>query len=151
VKRILVGQEALFGPWLAKLLKNEWVPGKGSIIGLWEDGVGPIAACLYESCNGASIVGSLAGVGKRWMNREYLWYCFHYPFEEIGVNKIIGIVESTNLEARRLDEHMGFVLEATLKDAAPKGDLLIYSMTKDQCRWLNLRKKNVEAQGPTAT
>lgn len=140
MRRVLTGQERIFGPWLAKLLNNEWVPGKGSIIGLWDDDKGPIAACLYESCNGASVVGSLAGIGKKWMTREYLWYCYYYPFEQLKVNKIIGIVESTNLEARRLDEHMGFILEATLKDAAPNGDLLIYSMTKDQCRWLNLRK-----------
>lgn len=141
VKRIITGREDIFGPWLAKLLGNVWVPGKGSIIGLWDDNEGPIAGCLYESCNGASIVGSLAGIGKKWMNREYLWYCYYYPFEQLKVNKIIGIVESGNLAARKLDEHMGFVLEATLKQAAPRGeDLLIYTMTKDQCKWLKLRK-----------
>jgi hypothetical protein len=75
------------------------------------------------------------------MNREYLWYCFHYPFEELKVHKILGLVESDNLEAQKLDEHLGFTLEATLKSAAPKGDLLIYSMTRDQCKWLNLKGK----------
>ncbi len=146
MKRVITGQEEIFGPWLAQKLGNTWYPGKGSIIGLWEDGVGPIAGCLYEACNGASVMGSLAGVGKKWMNREYLWYCFYYPFEQLKVNKIIGTVESSNLAARKLDEHLGFVLEATLKQAAPNGDLLIYSMTRDQCKWLNLRKKNVETR-----
>jgi hypothetical protein len=141
VKRIVTGQEEIFGPWLMKLLKTEWFPGRGSIIGLWEDGVGPIAGCLYESYNKASIIGHLAGVGKKWMNREYLWYCYYYPFEELKVNKIIGVVESDNLEAQKLDEHMGFTKEATLVGCAPKGDLIIYTMTKDQCRWLQLRNK----------
>jgi hypothetical protein len=156
VKRVVTGQDEVFGPWLAKLLGNEWVPGKGSIIGLWEDGIGPVAGCLYESCNGASVVGSLAGIGRKWMNREYLWYCYYYPFEELKVNKIIGIVESSNLEARRLDEHMGFTLEATLVGCAPKGDLLIYTMTKSQCRWLNLKHSyrgliNEQAQSSAST
>lgn len=154
MKRVVVGREEIFGPWLAKLLQNDWFPGKGSIIGLWEDGVGPIAGCLYESYNGegASVVGSLAGIGKKWMNREYLWYCYHYPFEELKVNKIIGIVRSDNLEARKLDEHMGFVLEATLQHCAPKGnDLLVYTMTRDQCKWLKLKDRYVQAQGSTAT
>lgn len=147
MKRIVTGQEEIFGPWLAKLLGNTWYPGKGSIIGLWEDGVGPIAGCLYEACNGASVMGSLAGIGKKWMTREYLWFCYHYPFEQLGVNKIIGTVDSSNLAARKLDEHMGFVLEATLKQAAPNGgDLLIYTMTKDQCKWLKLRKPNEQAR-----
>lgn len=141
MKRIITGQDEIFGPWIAKQLGTDWFPGRGSVIGLWEDEIGPVAGCLYESCNGSSIIGHLAGIGRKWMNREYLWYCYYYPFEELKVNKIIGIVESTNLEAQRLDEHMGFTLEATLKEAAPNGDLLIYTMTKDQCKWLTLKDR----------
>lgn len=141
VKRILTGHDDVFGPWLMNRINGQWIPHRGSTIGLWEDGKGPIAACLYESCNGASVVGHLAGIGRKWMNREFLWFCFYYPFEQLKVNKILGLVESSNLEARRLDEHLGFHLEATLKDAAPNGDLLIYSMTRDQCKWLSLKDR----------
>lgn len=152
VKRIITGHEDIFGPWLMDRVGGQWIPGRGSVIGLWEDGVGPVAACLYESCNGASVLGHLSGVGKKWMNREYLWFCFYYPFEQLKVNKILGLVESTNLEARRLDEHLGFHLEATLKDAAPKGDLLIYSMTRDQCKWLSLTERYCgQAQSTSST
>lgn len=151
MKRVVTGQDHIFGPWLAERLETTWLPGRGHVIGLWEDSVGPVAACFYESYNGASVLGHLAGIGKKWMNREYLWYCFHYPFEELRVSKILGLVESTNLEARRLDEHLGFTLEATLKDAAPNGDLLIYSMMKDQCKWLSLKdRKHGKAQSTTA-
>lgn len=141
MKRILTGQEDLFGPWMMARMGGQWFPGRGSIIGLWEDGIGPIAGCLYEGCNGASLSVHLTGVGKKWMNREYLWFCFHYPFEQLKINKLIGLVESDNHEAIRLNEHFGYKLEATLKDAAPNGDLLIYSMTKDQCKWLTLKEK----------
>lgn len=141
MKRVLTGHDEIFGPWLMSRIDGQWIPGRGSTIGLWEEGVGPVAACLYESYNGASVLGHLAGDGRKWMNREFLWFCFHYPFEQLRVNKILGLVESSNAEARKLDEHLGFQLEATLKNAAPRGDLLIYSMTRDQCRWLNLREK----------
>lgn len=151
MKTIITGQDHIFGPWLAQRLGTNWLPGRGHVIGLWDDALGPIAACFYESYNGASVLGHLTGVGKKWMNREYLWYCFYYPFEELRVNKILGLVESTNLEARKLNEHFGFTLEATLKDAAPKGDLLIYSMVKDQCKWLSLKDhKHGKAQSTTA-
>lgn len=142
VKRVITGRNDLFGPWLAERIGSDWLPGRGHVIGLWDDNAGPIAACLYESYNGASVLGHLAGLGKKWMNREFLWYCFYYPFAELRVNKILGLVESTNLEAQKLDEHLGFTLEATLKDAAPNGDLLIYSMTKDQCKWLSLKDRS---------
>lgn len=138
MKRVLVGHDEVFGPWLMDKVQGSWLPGRGSTIGLWEDGTGPVAACLYESCNGASVLGHLAGIGGKWMTREFLWFCFYYPFEQLKVNKILGLVESDNWEARQLDEHLGFHLEATLENAAPKGDLLIYSMTREQCRWLKL-------------
>jgi RimJ/RimL family protein N-acetyltransferase len=80
-----------------------------------------------------------ADPSKRWMNREYLWFVFYFPFVQLGVTKIIAPVESTNEVCSRFVEHIGFTLEATLKDCAPKGDMLIYTMKPDQCRWLNLK------------
>lgn len=139
MKRVLTGQDDLFGPWMMKRLNSEWFPGKGFTIGLWEDGKGPVASCLYEGSNGASILLHIAAVDKRWMNREYLWFVFYYPFEQLGLTKIISPIEEDNKDCIKFVEHIGFVLEATLKDAAPKGNLLIYTMKKDQCKWLNLR------------
>lgn len=140
MKQIVTGREDIFGPWMMGILDGgRWLPGRGHIIGLWDDG--PVAGCLFESSNGASIMLHIAAIGKRWMNREYLWFVFYYPFEQLGLKKIICPVESTNINCLRFIEHIGFVLEATLKEAAPKGDLLIYSMAKDQCRWLKLREK----------
>lgn len=151
VKRVVVGRDELFGPWLCSTIGITWIPGRGSTIGLWDDvKCVPLAAVMYDSFNGASIVGHLVGSGRKWMTRDFLWFCFYYPFEQLGVNKIIGPVPSDNYEARRLDEHLGFTLEATLKDAAPKGDLLLYSMTKEQCRWLSLRKYSSEQTRPAA-
>lgn len=72
------------------------------------------------------------------MTREMLWYAFAYPFLQLRVQKILGLVAGSDKAVRAFDEHLGFVLEATLKDAHPEGDLLVYSMTKSQCRWLDI-------------
>jgi RimJ/RimL family protein N-acetyltransferase len=143
VKRVLCQHEPIFGPWMMKRLDaGEWFKGRGHIIGLWDDDKGPVAGCLFEASNGASIMLHCATDGtKRWMNREYLWFVFYFPFAQLRVRKIIAPVESTNETSCRFVEHIGFVLEATLKDAAPKGDLLIYTMTEDQCKWLHLRER----------
>jgi RimJ/RimL family protein N-acetyltransferase len=142
-KRILVGQEALFGPWMMHILGSKWLPGRGHIIGLWDTvECKPVAGCLFENYNQASIMLHIATDGtKKWMNREFLWFTFYFPFVQLGVTKIIAPVESTNEVCSRFIKHIGFHLEATLKDAAPKGDMLIYTMTEDQCKWLNLREK----------
>jgi hypothetical protein len=110
VKRVLVQHEDLFGPWVMKQLDGDWFPGRGSIIGLWEDGKGPVAGCLFEGSNGASIMLHIATDGtKKWMNREYLWFVFYFPFIQLGVNKIISPVEGDNVDCQRFVEHIGFV------------------------------------------
>lgn len=95
-----------------------------------------IAGVVYDRYNGQSICMHVAAEGKRWMTREYLWICFHYPFIQLGVKKIIGLVDSTNIDAIRFDENLGFNKEHVIKDAGKHGDLIIYSMTKEQCRFL---------------
>jgi len=109
-------------------------------IGLEEDGE-LIAGVTFDYYNGASICMHVAAVeGKRWMTREYLWFCFHYPFEQLKVKRITGLVPESNLAARKFDEHLGFKLEARMKEAAPDGDVLVYAMFKDDCKYLGLKR-----------
>jgi hypothetical protein len=99
-----------------------------------------LASVWFDSFNGANVNIHVAALpGRRWLNREFLWYGFHCPFNEWGVKRVTGLVASSNYDARRFDEHLGFKLEATLKDAAPDGDMLVYVMFKKDCRWLNVR------------
>ena len=146
MRSVITGRNDVFGPWFCEQLANglKWFPGKGETIGLVDNDRRPIACCMYEGWNGASVSVHLVGLGN-WLNKEFLWYCFHYPFEELKVTKILAPIESDNFRSIRFTKHIGFSLEATLKDASPKGDLLIFSMTKDQCRWLSLRNRNVKA------
>ena len=106
-------------------------------IGLEKDGE-LIAGALYEGFNGQNVWAHLAGMpGKRWMTREFLWYGFHYPFNEMGVKRISGYVNASNTQARRLNEHFGYQEEARLTGAAPDGgDVILYVMWRENCRFL---------------
>ena len=121
------------GSWVCERTGGYYIDGVG--IGLEENGE-LIAGVLYDMFNGKSIAMHVAAVGSRWMTKEYLRYCFEYPFKQLGVKKILGLVDTENIDAQVFDEHLGFVVEATIKDAARRGDLIVYSMTKDQCRFL---------------
>lgn len=125
--------------WVAQRTGGVAQPGDVGI-GLVEDDR-LIAGVSFDRWNGASICMHVAAEpGARWMTRQYLHVCFRYPFEQIKVRKIVGLVGAKNVEARRFDEHLGFVLEATLSDAHPDGSLLVYTMTREQCRWLSLKE-----------
>lgn len=124
------------GQWVAEKTGGSYFAGSGQAIGLLRNDV-LVAGVLYDNYNGRCIQMHVASDGSsRWMTREYLRVCFDYPFNQLKVNKIIGLVDSTNVEAIRFDENIGFHLEHVCTGAGKHGDLLIYSMTRSQCRWI---------------
>lgn len=153
--RISLEQEEYYRWWWAQKQDADYVPGHGAVISILNDDGTPAAVALYTDYNTANInIHISAEPGKHWCTREFLWYCFRYPFVELGVKRLTGIVASSNAQARKFDENLGFTLEATLKDAHPEGDLLVYKMTKDTCRWLTLKDRkdgNRQTKGPSST
>lgn len=133
-------------PWVCQRTGGEYIPGEESGIGLIVDGV-LMAGTTYGMNNGRSCLIHVAVDSGCPLVPEYVFSCFDYPFNQLGLIKLIGLVDSTNDRAIRLDKHLGFHLEATLKDAAPKGDLLIFSMTREQCKWLRLGDRYGKQRG----
>ena len=152
MKIIVDNAPHIFGPWFAEKMGIKWIAGQAQYIGLFDTDLNqPIASCMYEGFNGRSVRVHLATEGPNWLNREYLWFCFYYPFEQLKVTKLIALIESNNLKSVKWTKHCGYQLEATLKDAGQDADLLIYTMTKEQCKWLNLRNKNGQAHSTNST
>ena len=134
--------ENVIGPWVCQRTGGQYFPDCGArAIGLVRDG-NLVAGVLFEHYNGRSIAMHVAGEGRDWMTRDFLMECFRYPFVQLGVHKIIGLVDSSNRDARRLDEHLGFHMEAKIAGAAPRGDLMVYTMTREQCRFLDRKVAN---------
>ena len=52
----------------------------------------------------------------------------------ILVNSIC--VNSNNEQAKKLNMKMGFKLECTLTQATPDGDILIFRMFREECKYL---------------
>lgn len=129
---LTVGQGVV--DWVQARLKCAFPPSVG--IG-WQEGGELIAGVVYNEFNGVNICMHVAAVpGRRWLRREFLHTCFDYPFVQLGVQRITGFVGEGNEDARRFDEHLGFSLETTLEGAHPTGDMLVYVLWRDKCRWL---------------
>lgn len=88
---------------------------------------------------------------RRWLTRQFLQISFDYPFNQTKVRVILSPVASGNAACIRFIEHLGFTLGATLKNAHPDGDLLLYTMQREQCRWLNILKDTAHGQSERAT
>jgi RimJ/RimL family protein N-acetyltransferase len=130
--------------WVAA--RTESVGGFPAATGIGlERGGNLIAGVVYNDWNGVNICMHVAAVpGRKWLNREYLWFCFYYPFLQVGAKRITGLVGEGNEDARRFDEHLGFKLEARLEDAHPTGALLVYVLREEDCRWLAMRRPAVD-------
>ena len=146
-KALLLGQDAVVREFMENVVATEGAFSEGRGVGLLDideerNEATIIAGCWFEKWNGVNLNIHIAATpGRRWMTREFLRYCFAYPFEQLGCKRVTGYVEATNVEARKFDEHLGFELEATLKDASPTGDVLVYVMWREKCRWLKLKPR----------
>jgi RimJ/RimL family protein N-acetyltransferase len=138
MKRIVIGRPVV--DWVAAHMKRGEGYGLSAGIGM-EDGGELIAGVVYNEWNQVNVNMHVASIGnRRWMTREYLWMCFDYPFNQLKVKRITAFIEDENTDAIRFDEHLGFKYETRMRDAYVNGDILIYVMRRDDCRFLNIRR-----------
>ena len=66
-----------------------------------------------------------------------------------SIGKIIVPVSSSNIASIKFVEKMGFLEEARIKDAMADGDMVILTMPKERCKYLEYRygKTSTNATG----
>jgi RimJ/RimL family protein N-acetyltransferase len=99
------------------------------------------------------IVGYTAFIGKTcqihvvalkggYTPKDFLRAAFDYPFNQCGIEKMFGLVNSKNTKAMEYDQKLGFkeiMRFDKLHDDG--GDIVIFEMNKADCRWIKERKK----------
>lgn len=136
MKTVIYGQDKRICTWVAeRVAETEFISARG--LGL-EQGGELIAGVVYENYTGKNITMHVAAVpGKRWLNKDFLYRSFAYPFLQLNCNRVTGLVKADNLEAQKFDEHLGFKREGLLRQACEDGtDLILYGMLKTECRWI---------------
>jgi hypothetical protein len=77
--------------------------------------------------------------------RKMLWAAFDYPFNRAGIEMILGVVNSNNEYAMNFDKHLGFKELNRLPGMHDDGgDLVLFGMKKDECKWLKEKKYEAE-------
>lgn len=135
MKRVVLDQSQRVGEWVCERTGGIYESKTSSAIGLERDGE-LIAGVLFDHFNGSSCCMHIALSNAYAMTRGMFQACFTYAFKHCKLHKVIGLVDEANSAARKFDEHLGFVLEARITGAAKGGDLLLYTMTPKQCRFL---------------
>ena len=111
-----------------------FAPGSGATgLGWVKDGK-IVAGVMYEEFTEASIHATI--VAEVPMVKGFVHKIFDYPFNQLGVEKIIVQVNSANKKSLELAYRLGFDEEGCIKGAYLDGDRIILTMTKDECKWL---------------
>lgn len=97
---------------------------------------------VFTSYTQASIWMHVAGRNENWITRDMLAVTFHYPFIQLGVGRLFGIVEATNQRALDFDLKLGFEIAAVLPGMFASGAGLVVTMEREKCRWLRLKPRN---------
>lgn len=97
-----------------------------------------IAVCAYDDFNVSSVRAHIAIDGR--VNREFLWFIFYYPFEQLKVKKMIAPIHGLNEKCVKFCKKLGFVEEAKITSVFPDGDLLFLTLTKDKSKMLTVRR-----------
>lgn len=95
-----------------------------------------IAVVGIDDWDAASAQIHVAGFGN-WVTRAYLWAVFNYAFVQAGINVLYGLIPETNTKSRRFAKHVGFKEVYTIPDAHPQGGLVLVTLRKQDCKYVN--------------
>jgi RimJ/RimL family protein N-acetyltransferase len=140
MKRIVPNERDRVGAWVAERVGRRAPWGEYQAIGLEEGGKLIAGVVIDGYVDGARCSMHVAGEGRKWLNREYLWFCFHYVFEQLRCKVVIGLVDADNEAALRFDQHLGFVEVCRIAEGAGDCDLVVLEMRRQGCRWLKLKR-----------
>jgi hypothetical protein len=136
---IVTNQNEIVGAWISSQLGKKELYSFQSI-GLEKNGE-LIAGVLVDSYKkNASCSIHCAGIGKRWLNREFLFVVFDYVFRQLGCKVVINPVDSANTDSVRFTTHIGFKEALRIEGGCGDSDLLMFTLRKEDCRWLKGKK-----------
>lgn len=121
-------------PWIQKRLHTEFGPYATFIARLREDG--SVWGCVvYDRVSKFNCEMHMAG-DPGWVSKAMLKAAFAYPFRQLGLDRVTGLVASDDEYVLALDKRMGFVEEGRMREALGPGiDIVILGMKRDECRY----------------
>lgn len=137
MKRIIFDKRKV-GEFVCMVTHSTYSDADTAAIGIEEDG-NLIAGFLYDNYNGANICLHVASIAPGWITRKLISIVFDYPFNQLKVNRVTGLIGEKNVKAIDFANNLGAKLETRLKDAHEDGDLLVYVLFKEDCRFIRGR------------
>lgn len=139
--QLVYGQEDRLLPWAEARIGAGKFRRDAYSIGLEKDGE-LAAVVVFDNFSAADCNMHIASDGTgAWMSKSLLLAAFAYPFQQLGLRRVTGVVPSKNAQAIAFDEHLGFVREGYCPHAMPDGDVVILGLLRENCRFILKEKQ----------
>jgi len=124
------------GDFVMKLIGGRFSENSDHVIAVHRD-EHVIGGVVYTGFTGGAIFVHMAGISganlRSWAYPDFLWMVFDYAFHQLGVRRLMGLVDATNQTALEIDRRLGFEVAAVLPDmTADGGAVYILTMHRDQ-------------------
>lgn len=132
---MIYGQEDRLLPWASERTGDIY-RRDAYTIGVARDGK-IMGVAVFDNFSEADCNMHIASDGSaRWMTKEALAAAFAYPFIQLGLRRVTGVVPAKNIRALAFDEHIGFVREGYHPNARADDDLITLGLLRENCRFL---------------
>lgn len=103
---------------------------------------GLVAVVVFDNFSKCDCNMHIASNGSRlWLNKAFLLASFSYPFTQLKLRRVTGLVPEGNEDALRFDQNLGFVIEGRHPDAETNGALISLGLLRRNCRFLPLEER----------
>lgn len=130
---ILTTDEKILRPWVENV--TGWnLQEKPRFIGrLQEDGE-PWGVVIYQNFTDHNCEMHWVGL-PGWLNRTLIRHAFRYPFGQLDLARVTGLVDEELTDVIGLNKRLGFQVEGRLRNGLGDRDMIIMGMTRDECRF----------------
>lgn len=102
------------------------------------------AVVVYDNFSDCDCSMHIASDGTgRWLTRPLLSAAFHYPFIQLGLRRVTGLVPAKNKAALHFDRRLGFKFEGLARCALPDDDIVMLGMTRAECLFIPKEHRHV--------
>lgn len=98
-----------------------------------------LGGVIFQQYLQRSIQIHVASFERHWLTKQLCWAMFDYPFNQLGVEQVIGMIPTTNRRSLNLALGLGFRMVTRIPEVVPGGDIVVLSMRRGYCKWLALK------------
>lgn len=134
--------EPTCGEAIARLVGATYSPEMNSNICRVKDDV-LLGGVVYYNRTPESIMIHVGAWEPNWITRDCLWMAFDYPFNQLGVKRIFGVIDERNTHAIKFDQNLGFRQVARIEGVYEGGAAcVVMRMDREDCRFLKIKPRH---------